>query len=89
VTKIDIRCGFGNVVPSKFGIVYATVVFKGVGGATKAMDKNGHTFLGKNIIVSRDNVLGLPLLLMSYLAGLPQLSRYAGGQRGAAKKGEE
>ncbi|KAH9978069.1 hypothetical protein BGW80DRAFT_792123 [Lactifluus volemus] len=53
VTKIDIRCGFGNVVPSKCGTpVYATVVFRGVGGATKAMDKNGHTLLGKKIIVS-------------------------------------
>jgi hypothetical protein len=72
VTKIDIRCGFGNVVPSKCGTpVYATVVFRGVGGATKAMDKNGHTLLGKKIIVSRDNLLMLPLPLMSYLAGLP------------------
>ena len=72
MTKIDIRCGFGNVVPSKYGSpVYATVIFKGVGGAVKAMDKNGHTLLGKKIIVSRDNLLVLPLSLMSYLAGLP------------------
>jgi hypothetical protein len=89
IINIDIRCGFGTGgVPSDDGaIVYATVLFRKVKATARAISMNGHTLLGKKIIVSWCikaviTIVTHELFHLSYVAGLPKLSRYAGGPGG-------
>jgi len=85
VTRIDVRCCSGSVVPSRArgSTVYATVLFASVDDATHALSLNGNSLLGKKIVVrswQRGSIVVITHCCTAPLVGRRQFSQLARGQ---------